>query len=59
MMDKYIGAKLIQAEPDVHLPAEQRSVGGLGILMIRRMTDEQTYRYENGRNTLTLIKHVA
>ncbi|NCB36197.1 MAG: ATP-binding protein, partial [Clostridia bacterium] len=50
---------LVQAEPDVHLPVEERSIGGLGIMMIRRMTDRQTYSYENGRNILTLTKRVA
>ena len=50
---------LVQAEPDVHLPVEERSIGGLGIMMIRRMTDQQTYSYENGRNILTLTKRVA
>lgn len=50
---------LLQSEPDVHLPVEERSIGGLGILMIRRMTDRQSYCYENGRNTLTLVRRVA
>lgn len=50
---------LSQAEPNVHLPLEQRSIGGLGILMIRRMTDWQSYSYDNGRNTLTLMKRVV
>ena len=50
---------LAQAEPNVHLPVEQRSIGGLGILMIRRMTDRQMYSYDNGRNVLTLFKRVV
>lgn len=47
---------LRQAAPDVTLPAEARPIGGLGILMLRRMTDRQTYVREGGRNILTLWK---
>ena len=50
---------LMQPEPDVSLPAAERSIGGLGILMIRRMTDRQAYAFENGRNVLTLMKRIA
>jgi len=49
---------LIQAEPDVTLPAEERSIGGLGILMIRRMTDRQHYARVDGHNRLTLFKRL-
>jgi anti-sigma regulatory factor (Ser/Thr protein kinase) len=50
---------LAAPEPDTSLPAEQREIGGLGILMTRRMTDRQTYARENGRNVLTLYKRLA
>ena len=50
---------LSQPEPDVTLPAAERSIGGLGILMIRRMTDRQTYAREGERNVLTLMKRIA
>ena len=47
---------LAMADPDVTLPAAQRNVGGLGILMVRRMTDRQAYVREEGCNVLTLVK---
>lgn len=50
---------LLREEPDISLPAEVREIGGLGVLMIRRLTDSQTYGYEGGRNILTLRKRVA
>ncbi|NLI20164.1 MAG: ATP-binding protein [Clostridiales bacterium] len=50
---------LQREDPDVTLPVEERSIGGLGILMIRRMTDRQTYEYADGRNRLTLFKRIA
>lgn len=50
---------LNRSEPDVTLPLAERSIGGLGILMIRRMTDSQAYEYTNGRNILTLRKSIA
>ena len=50
---------LLQAAPNVTLSAEERSIGGLGILMIRRMTDSQTYANLDGRNLLTLTKHIS
>ena len=34
-------------------------LGGLGILMTRRMTDRQTYARADGRNVLTLYKRLA
>ncbi|MDR0951861.1 MAG: ATP-binding protein [Oscillospiraceae bacterium] len=43
-------------DPDITLPAEQREIGGLGLLMAKKMTDEITYRYENGMNILTVKK---
>lgn len=42
--------------PDITLSAEERENGGLGVFIIRKMMDNVTYRYENGKNILTLIK---
>ena len=44
------------AEPDTTLSAEERALGGLGIFMVRKSMDEITYRYENGRNILSIRK---
>ena len=43
-------------EPDVNSPLEERHVGGLGVYLARTMMDELTYRRENSRNHLTLVK---
>jgi serine/threonine-protein kinase RsbW len=43
-------------EPELDSTLEDRGVGGLGVFLIRRVMDEISYRYENGKNILVLIK---
>ena len=43
-------------DPDVTLSAEERQIGGLGIYMVKKSMDGMRYRYENGRNILTIRK---
>lgn len=45
-----------RGEVDITLPAEERSVGGLGIMLMRRYMDSTEYRREGDRNILTLTK---
>ena len=45
-------------DPDITLPAEQREVGGLGILMTKKFMDEVSYEYRDGQNLLTLRKRL-
>jgi anti-sigma regulatory factor (Ser/Thr protein kinase) len=45
---------LARPDPDTTLELEQRQPGGLGIFMIRELTDEVRYRREEGRNVLTI-----
>ena len=45
-----------QEEPDTTLSAEERSIGGLGIYMVKKTMDEVSYEYADGRNHLTLVK---
>jgi anti-sigma regulatory factor (Ser/Thr protein kinase) len=45
---------LVRPDPDTALELEQRQPGGLGIFMIRQLTDEVSYRREEGRNVLTI-----
>ena len=48
---------LAKADPDITLPTEERQVGGLGIFMVKKMMDELTYEYKDGRNILKLRKN--
>ena len=43
-------------EPDANLPLEQRSPGGLGVHLIRRLMDRVDYRRVGGENRLRLEK---
>lgn len=43
-------------DPDTALPASERGIGGLGIFMSKKLTDEMTYAYIGGRNVLTVKK---
>ena len=42
------------AEPDTTLSAEEREIGGLGIFMVRKMTESMEYEYKDNKNILTL-----
>lgn len=46
-------------DPDVTLSAEERDAGGLGIFMVKKTMDEVQYRYENGKNILSLMKLIG
>ena len=43
---------------DTSLSAEDRQIGGLGILLVRELMDAINYERENGKNILTLIKNI-
>ena len=49
---------LQKKDADITLSAEERQIGGLGILMVKRSMDEVDYVYENGQNILTLVKKI-
>ncbi len=43
--------------PDINLPLEDRPLGGLGVHMMRQLTDELAYRLtDEGKNDLSFIK---
>ena len=46
------------ATADTTLSAEERPVGGLGILLVRELMDSINYERTNGKNVLTLLKNV-
>ena len=46
------------ADPDVSLSAEERSIGGLGIFLVKKTMDEITYEYKDGHNILKIRKNM-
>ena len=42
-------------EPDLRAAAGEREIGGLGIVLVRRVMDEVGYAREGGRNVLRLV----
>ena len=42
---------------DTTLSAEDRPIGGLGILLVRELMDSINYERIDNKNTLTLITH--
>ena len=47
---------LAHEDPDVTLGLKDRTIGGLGIFMVKRTMDEVQYEHKNGLNMLTVIK---
>ena len=47
---------LEQTDPDTTLAIEERSVGGLGIFLVKKNVDEISYKYEGGKNILFMKK---
>jgi anti-sigma regulatory factor (Ser/Thr protein kinase) len=45
-------------QPDITLPAEERPIGGLGILLILKMMDQVHYARIRNQNVLTLTKNI-
>lgn len=43
-------------EPDITLPLEQRKIGGLGVLIVKRTMDTIRYSYDEGMNRLEITK---
>lgn len=45
---------LAMPEPDCSLDIEERDIGGLGVHLVRNMSDEISYSYNEGRNILRI-----
>jgi len=43
-------------EPDVTLSAAERTIGGMGIFMVKKLMDDIAYEYVNGYNVLIIRK---
>ena len=48
----------ITPAPDISIPLEERSCGGLGIHLVRKFSDGCKYRRVKDKNVLTLIKNL-
>ena len=46
----------VASDPDLAADLKDRPIGGLGIFLVKRIMDEVSYTWENGRNILTMIK---
>ncbi len=49
---------LTAKDPDTSLSAEERSIGGLGIFLVKKTMDETCYEHKGGQNILTLKKRI-
>ena len=49
---------LAKPDPDVTLNAQDRPIGGLGIFMTKKLMDDISYQYSNGKNRLTIKKGI-
>jgi anti-sigma regulatory factor (Ser/Thr protein kinase) len=47
------------AEPDTTVPVEDRAVGGLGLHLLRKMSDRMEYARADGKNRLTIRKSLS
>ena len=43
-------------EPDIDAALEDRKIGGLGVHFVKVLMDEASYRREDGRNHVTMVK---
>ncbi len=49
---------LTREDPDVTLSGEERQIGGLGIFLIKKYTDDIRYKFSEGCNNLTIVKNL-
>ncbi len=47
---------LAKADPDINASLDDRTIGGLGIFMVKKSMDDMRYSYQDGKNILTLEK---
>lgn len=47
-----------KGDVDTTLSAEERSIGGLGIMLVKHYMDDTKYKYVDGQNVLTLRKNL-
>ncbi len=45
-------------DPDTTLSADERQIGGLGVFLVKKNTDAADYRFEDGKNIVTIQKKI-
>ena len=50
---------LDQKPPDLKAHISERQIGGLGIMLSKKLTDKQIYKYEDGHNVLLVEKYLT
>lgn len=50
---------LAKEDADTSVEAIEAREGGLGILLVKKMMDDVQYSYQDGKNVLTLKKHLV
>ena len=48
---------LKKADPDKNIPLRERKIGGWGIYLAKRLMDEISYEYVDGKNHVTMRKY--
>ena len=46
---------LDKPDPNLHLPPDKKALGGLGIYLTKKMSDNVVYKRENNKNILTIM----
>jgi anti-sigma regulatory factor (Ser/Thr protein kinase) len=49
---------LAKPEPDIDKPVTERDIGGLGILLVKKLMDDTIYEYRDNKNILTITKKI-
>ena len=49
---------LEKPDADITHSAQEREIGGLGILLVKKIMDQVDYAYENGKNILIIKKEI-
>lgn len=49
---------LSKEDPDITLAADERTIGGLGIFMVKEYMDQVAYEYKDGKNVFCMKKKI-
>ena len=49
---------LAAEDPDITAPAEERSIGGLGVFLVKKTMDDVCYERRDGQNILRITKRM-